>query len=79
MQHVYGHGGNLGNEYADHAAALGTYGLTSSHIVATRWIQNYFDASVCFDGCNNITKVLERLVLCSPSGSKCFLCSSRVF
>ena len=24
MQHVYGHGGNLGNECADHAAALGT-------------------------------------------------------
>ena len=31
MQHVYGHGGNLGNECADHAAALGTFGLTSSH------------------------------------------------
>ena len=27
MQHVYGHGGNLGNECADHAAALGTFGL----------------------------------------------------
>ena len=25
MQHVYGHGGNLGNECADHAAALGTF------------------------------------------------------
>ena len=24
MQHVYGHSGNLGNERADHAAALGT-------------------------------------------------------
>ena len=23
MQHVYGHSGNLGNECADHAAALG--------------------------------------------------------
>ena len=28
MQHVYGHNGNLGNECADHAAALGTFGLT---------------------------------------------------
>ena len=47
MQHVYGHGVNLGNECADHAAALGTFGLTSSHNVATRWIHNNFDASVC--------------------------------
>ena len=61
MQHVYGHGGNLGNECADHAAALGTFGLTSSHNVATRWIHHNFDASVCFDGCNNISEVLERL------------------
>ena len=61
MQHVYGHSGNLGNECADHAAALGTFGLTSSHNVATRWIRNNFDASVCFDGCNNINEVLERL------------------
>ena len=27
MQHVYGHSGNLGNECADHAAALGTLDL----------------------------------------------------
>ena len=61
MQHVYGHGGNLSNECADHAAALGTFGLTSSHNVATRWIRNNFDASVCFHGCNSISEVLERL------------------
>ena len=61
MQHVFGHGGNLGNECADHATALGTFGLTSSHNVATRWIHHNFDASVCFDGCNNIAEVLERL------------------
>ena len=30
-QHVYGHTGNLGNEYADHAAALGSLGFVSSH------------------------------------------------
>ena len=60
MQHVFGHNGNLGNECAD-AAALGTFGLTSSHNVATRWTHNNFDASVCFDGCNNISDVLERL------------------
>ena len=38
MQHVYGNSGNLGKECADRAAALGTFGLTSSHNVATRWI-----------------------------------------
>ena len=32
MQHVYGHR-NLGNECADHAAALGTFGLISGHNV----------------------------------------------
>ena len=61
MQLVYGDGGNLGNECADHAAELGTFGLTSSHNVATRWINNNFDASVRFDGCDNIREVLERL------------------
>ena len=50
MQHVYGHGGNLGDECAANAAALGTFGLTSSHNVATCWIHHNFDASVCFDG-----------------------------
>ena len=61
MQHVYGHGGILVTECAFHAAALGTFALTSSHNVATRWIHNNFDASVCFGGCNSISEVLERL------------------
>ena len=61
MQHVYGHSGNLGNECADHAGALGTFGLISSHNVTSRWIRHNFDASVCFDGCNNIGEILERL------------------
>ena len=61
MQHVYGHTGNLGNECTDHAAALGTFGLASSHNVATGWINNNFDASVCSERCNNISQVLERL------------------
>ena len=34
MQHVCGHTGNLGNECADHAAALGTLGLVSNHDLA---------------------------------------------
>ena len=34
--------------------------LISFHNVATRWIRHNFDASVCFDGCNNISEILER-------------------
>ena len=47
MQLVNGHSGNLGNECADHAAALETEGSTSNHNVATRWIHHNFDASAC--------------------------------
>ena len=60
-QHVYGHSGNFGNECADHAAALGTFGLISSHNVATRWIHHNFDTTACFGGCHSITEILERL------------------
>ena len=58
---MYGHGGNLGNECADHAAALGTFGLISSHNIATRWVHHNFDANMCFNGCSNIGDILERL------------------
>ena len=61
MQHLFGHSGNLGDECADHAAALGTFWLISSHNVATRWVHRNFDATVCFDDCNSISEVLERL------------------
>ena len=53
--------GIWGNECADHAAAFDTFGLVSGHNVVTRWICHNFDASVCFDGCNNISDILERL------------------
>ena len=46
--------GTLGNECADHAAALGTLGLVSSHNLATRWARHNFDTSACFGPCNNI-------------------------
>ena len=52
MQHVFGHGVNLGSECADHAAA---------HNVVTRWVRHNFDTSQCFEGCNNISEILERL------------------
>ena len=61
MQHVYGHSGNLGNECADHPAALGTFGLISRHNVASRWIRHNFEASECFDERHSISDILERL------------------
>ena len=57
MQHVYGHTGNLGNECADHATALGSLGLISIHNVATRWVRHIFDTSACCDGCNSISGI----------------------
>ena len=62
MKHVYGHTGNLVNECADHAAALGAFGLVSSHNLATRWARHNFDTSACLGSCNNIGEVLENYV-----------------
>ena len=62
MQHVHGHTGNLGNECAVHAAALGARGLVSSHNLSTRWVRHNFDTSACFDSCFNIGEVMENYV-----------------
>ena len=62
MQHVCGQTGNLGNECADHAAALGTLGLVSSHNLSARWARHSFDTAPCFGSCkHNIGDVLEKL------------------
>ena len=61
VQHVYGHTWNLGNECADHAAALGTFGPVSNHNLSTRWVRHNFDTSACFGSCNNFGDVLEKL------------------
>ena len=61
MQHVYGHIGNLGNECADHAAALGTYVLIPSHNVTSRGVRHTFDTDGCFHGHHRISETLERL------------------
>ena len=58
MPHMCGHGGNLGNECADHAAALGIFGLISSRL---SWIRHNFDAFECFDGRHNISETQEQL------------------
>ena len=62
MQHVCGHTGNLGNECADHAVALGTFGQVSNHNLFTRWVRHDFDTAACFVSCNNIRDVLENCV-----------------
>ena len=49
VQPAYGHSGNLGNECADHAAALGSLGLVSNHNLATRWVRHNF--CTCFVLC----------------------------
>ena len=59
---VYGHTGNLGNECADHAAALGTFDLVLNHNFAARWLRHNFDTAACFGSCNNIGAVLENCV-----------------
>ena len=85
MQHVFGRTGNLGNERADHAAALGALGLVSCHNLSTRGAHDSFDADSCFASCSNLADVLEKLrdildfptpkqelTLCSSSGSLWF-------
>ena len=62
MQHVHGHAGNLGNECADHAAALGSLGLVASHNLTTRLVRQNFDTSACCGDCNSISEVLENCV-----------------
>ena len=61
IQHVYSHAESVGNEGADHAAALGALGLVSSHDLSTRWARQSFDSVSCFEICHNLGDVLEKL------------------
>ena len=61
MQLVYSHAENLGNECADHAAALGAFGLVSKHNLSTRWALHSFDSVSCFATCHNLGDVSEKL------------------
>ena len=61
MQHIYSHAQNLGNECADHAAALGTYGLISNHNIRTRWTRSPFDSNSLFTRCDNLDDTLHIL------------------
>ena len=61
MQHVYSHAQNLGNDCADHAATLATFGLASNQNISTRWAHPSFDSDSCFATCHNLGDVLEKL------------------
>ena len=61
MQHVYGHAVNLGNDCADHAAALGALGSVSNHNPSRRWTHHSFDSVSFFATCVNLGDVLEKL------------------
>ena len=51
MQRVHSHAENLGNECADHAAALGAFGLVSKNDISTRWARHTFDSVSRFATC----------------------------
>ena len=59
MQHIYSHAQNLGNECADHAAALGAFGIVSNHNIRTRWTHPSFDSNSSFAPCDNLGDVLQ--------------------
>ena len=61
MQHVNSHAENLGNECADHAAALGAFGLVSNHNHSMRWARQSIASVSCFDICHNLGDVFEKL------------------
>ena len=61
VQRIYSHAQNLGNECADHAAALGIFGLVSNHNVCTRWTHPSFDSKSLFATFHNLGDVLQIL------------------
>ena len=63
MQHIYSHAQNLGNECADHAAALGAFGPVSNENFSARWARPSFDCISCFATCDSLGDVLENYVM----------------
>ena len=61
MQHIYSRAQNLGNECAEHAAALGAFGLVSNQDMSARWARPLFDCISCFSTCDSLRDVLDKL------------------
>ena len=61
MHHIFSHSQNVGNECADHAAALRALGLICSHNLDSRWSRPSFNASAAVGGRNNLEKQLTSL------------------
>ena len=55
------HAQNLGNECAEHAAALVTLGLVPKQSVRTRWTHLSFDSNLLFAPCDSLGDVLQVL------------------
>ena len=66
MQHVYSHAENLGNECADHAAALGAFGLVSNHNLSTRWTRHSFDSACALVPASTL-EMFWKINICSYS------------
>ena len=61
VQHVYGHGQNVGNECLDHAAALGALGRISNQNINTRWVCPSFDSTTLLGPSGNTDEMLHVL------------------
>ena len=61
MQHIHSHGQDVGNECADHTAALGAFGHISNQNIRTRWVHSSFDSTTLFDACGNFDEILHVL------------------
>ena len=61
LRHIYSHGGNVGNECADHAEALGALGFVSSRNVNTRWSHPCCNTTFFVRGCNDFIEIQHRL------------------
>ena len=71
MQHIYSHAQNPRNECADHAAALGAFGLVSNQNIRARWMHSSFDSTSLFAPGDNLddASLFRTVSLCGLSVS----------
>ena len=68
MEHIYSHAQNIRNERADHASALGTFGLVSNQNVYTRWTRPSFDSNSFFALYHSLGDIVQ--ILCDDRTSR---------